>query len=92
MKISININKLQHIENGYVNLDMEDRNIICIVGKNGVGKTSIIKSMYLTKDIGIFKENKSLSIGKETNISISILKDGKEFESLNYFYDNEKSI
>ena len=51
MKMFININKLQHIENGIIKLDMTDRNIICIVGKNGVGKTSIIKSMYLTQDI-----------------------------------------
>ncbi|MDG6474709.1 AAA family ATPase [Glaesserella parasuis] len=88
MKISININKLQHIENGTINLDMEDRNIICIVGKNGVGKTSIIKSMYLTQDIAVFQENKSLSIYKDTNISISIHKDGEEEpECLNYYYD-----
>ena len=87
MKISININKLQHIENGNINLDMNDKNIICITGKNGVGKTSIIKSIYLTQQIDIFKENSSLSISKGTNVSILIHKDGKEFESLNYYYD-----
>lgn len=88
MKMFININKLQHIENGIIKLDMTDRNIICIVGKNGVGKTSIVKSMYLTQDIDIFKENKSLSIDKDTTISISIHKNGSEFECLNYYYDN----
>ena len=87
MKISININKLQHIENGNINLDMNDKNIICITGKNGVGKTSIIKSIYLTQQIDIFKENSSLSISKDTNVSILIHKDGKEFESLIYYYD-----
>ena len=66
---------------------MSDRNIICITGKNGVGKTSIIKSIYLTQQIDIFKENRSLSITKDTSVSIFIHKDGKEFESLNYYYD-----
>lgn len=89
MKISININKLQHIENGNINLDMEDKNIICITGKNGVGKTSIIKSIYLTKNLNVFEENKYLSIDKDTNILISIHKDGNEFERLHYYYNNQ---
>lgn len=89
MKISININKLQHIENGNINLDMEEKNIICIVGKNGVGKTSIIKSIYLTKNLDVFKDNKDLSISKDTNVSISIHKDGNEFERLDYYYDDK---
>lgn len=88
MKISISINQLQHIKNGNIHLDMEDKNIICIVGKNGVGKTSIIKSICLTKNINVFKENTSLSIDKDTNVSISIHKDGNEFESLHYYYND----
>lgn len=92
MKLSININKLQHITNGCIEFDIEDKNLICIAGKNGVGKTSLIKSMYLTKDLNIFKTNNhQMIIEKDTEISISIHKmvNGKDeiFEKLNYNYD-----
>ncbi|MFN7050024.1 AAA family ATPase [Proteus mirabilis] len=43
MFISLNIKSLQHINNVLLDFDFSNRNLICITGRNGIGKTSIVK-------------------------------------------------
>lgn len=97
MKISLNVNNLQHIENCNIKFDLENRNIICITGKNGVGKTCLIKALYLSKDVSIFstgiakndKENKlSPLVSENTNIEVCIEK-GSSVEKVIYYYDHK---
>ncbi|HCK7325946.1 TPA: AAA family ATPase, partial [Proteus mirabilis] len=75
MFISLNIKSLQHINNVLLDFDFSNRNLICITGRNGIGKTSIVKSLCLLKDISVLNKTSSIfSINKETNITISINK------------------
>ncbi|WP_367986542.1 ATP-dependent endonuclease [Vibrio sp. NTOU-M3] len=43
MQININVKNIQHINDFQLELDASQHGLICIVGKNGVGKTTIIK-------------------------------------------------
>ncbi|MCW9689506.1 AAA family ATPase [Proteus terrae] len=49
MFLSLNIKSLQHINNVSIDFDLSNRKLICITGRNGVGKTSIIKALCLPK-------------------------------------------
>ncbi|HGC3016697.1 TPA: hypothetical protein ACP2DN_004785, partial [Escherichia coli] len=73
MKISVNIQKLQHISNVSVFFDFSDYPLICMTSKNGIGKTSIIKSLALLNDAAIISKTSSIfSINEETKIEITI--------------------
>uniref|UniRef100_UPI003314AC2A AAA family ATPase n=1 Tax=Proteus mirabilis TaxID=584 RepID=UPI003314AC2A len=81
MFISLNIKSLQHINNVLLDFDFSNRNLICITGRNGIGKTSIVKSLCLLKDISVLNKTSSIfSIIKEINITILINKN-------NYIYN-----
>ena len=43
MQLNISINNVQHIDEFQIKLDVSQHGLKCIVGKNGVGKTTIIK-------------------------------------------------
>ncbi|WP_071871780.1 ATP-dependent nuclease [Atopomonas hussainii] len=45
MKIEIEISNVQHIKKLKFNLDLSQCKLTCIIGKNGVGKTTLIKSI-----------------------------------------------
>lgn len=44
-RITIEINKVQHIQRLTFSIDISQHRLTCIVGKNGVGKTTLIKAI-----------------------------------------------
>ncbi|EBY5610252.1 ATP-binding protein [Salmonella enterica] len=90
MKISVNIQKLQHISNVSVFFDFSDYPLICMTSKNGIGKTSIIKSLALLNDAAIISKTSSIfSINEETKIEITIDEQKFTFESYNNELDTK---
>ncbi|XPD81898.1 hypothetical protein ACMHUM_15845 [Proteus mirabilis] len=93
MFISLNIKSLQHINNVLLDFDFSNRNLICITGQNGIGKTSIVKSLCLLKDISVLNKTSSIfSINKETNITISINKNNYHYYCNNGEIDSKDII
>lgn len=45
MRLSITLRNVQHISSGSISLDLSRNGLFCVVGKNGVGKTTIIKAL-----------------------------------------------
>lgn len=78
MIISASIKALQNINYFNFEIDLSSHNLACITGRNGVGKTAIIKSIGLLYDVGLLGKTSSIySISEETKIEIKI--DGKSY-------------
>jgi ABC-type cobalamin/Fe3+-siderophores transport system ATPase subunit len=56
MKIKISIDYVQHIKHMEVVLDFEKNNIACIVSKNGIGKTTLLKSLSFLYNPSVLKK------------------------------------
>lgn len=81
---SITIENVKFISSLTVNFTFTDDNIIVITGKNGVGKTSLIKSFRLMADPFIFTKSSGLNAIKENScISLSI----NGYPKLSYKYN-----
>ena len=71
MNIEVNIKNLQHINEMNVELDFQNNNIICIVSNNGVGKTTLLKSLGMLYNSSVIQRTSSSAISFE-NTEISI--------------------
>lgn len=56
MLIHIELNNVQHINNLCIELNLNRNGLMCIVGKNGVGKTTLIKSIRNLKIADTFSK------------------------------------
>lgn len=56
MRIHIELNNIQHINNLCIELDLDRNGLMCIVGKNGIGKTTLIKSIRNLKIADTFSK------------------------------------
>ncbi|HEI3617287.1 TPA: AAA family ATPase, partial [Escherichia coli] len=65
MQIKINVQHIQHVKNMDVLLDLEKYNIACIVSKNGVGKTTLLKSLSMLHKPSIIKQTSPTGILNE---------------------------
>ncbi|PKG38453.1 AAA family ATPase [Psychromonas sp. Urea-02u-13] len=73
MKIHIQIHNVQHIKELKFSADLSDSKLICIVGKNGVGKTTLIRSIKNIQSTDTFQKTASPYIFNENSqISYSI--------------------
>ncbi|MGA7509897.1 MAG: ATP-binding protein, partial [Erwinia billingiae] len=54
MKLELSINKIQHLSNLNVTFDFNESKIYCIVSHNGIGKTTLIKSIGILFQPTIF--------------------------------------
>lgn len=82
MQIKINVQNIQHVKNMDVSLDLENYNIACIVSKNGVGKTTLLKSLSMLHRPSIIKQTSPIGI-LNTNSKINIELHGNTY---NFFY------
>ncbi|WP_422527066.1 AAA family ATPase [Serratia fonticola] len=84
MKINVKIKNLQHISEVSVNFDFSNDPLICMTSKNGIGKTSIIKSLALLNDTAIISKTSSgFSISEETKIEVMLDTEVFTFECRN---------
>lgn len=83
MKLRIEINNVQHIQNLQIEIDLEKNGLTCIVGKNGIGKTTLIKSIRNLKIADTFAKMAQPGILKNT----SSVKYTYGEESYNFTYD-----
>ncbi|MBX6954521.1 hypothetical protein EX227_15335 [Providencia rettgeri] len=77
MKFELSINQIQHLTNLNVSFDFSESKIFCIVSHNGIGKTTLIKSMGIlfqptifvkTSNPFIFNENSELLINFDDEV------------------------
>ena len=75
--------KIKNIK-GFSNLDIDfcfpDSSIIVVTGRNGIGKTSIVKSFNLINDPQVFKKSANLNSVKEDSLVGFQLEGFKPFE------------
>ena len=80
MKIKISIDYVQHIKHMEVVLDFEKNNIACIVSKNGIGKTTLLKSLSFLYNPSVLKKTSPYGIlNTGSKITIEYLNDTYNF-------------
>ncbi|HEI6852541.1 TPA: AAA family ATPase [Yersinia enterocolitica] len=84
MNISIKISNIQHVNEMNFSLDLSENKITCIVGRNGIGKTTLIKAIKNLQSADVFSKTSSKYIfNAESEINYII--DGVEIK---YQYNN----
>jgi len=78
MLLSITIKNIQHIESMQLALDLNQNKLTCLAGKNGIGKTTLIKAVQNLKFADTFAQTSPSSIFKETS-SINYQADSVEY-------------
>lgn len=68
MNLSILLRNVQHISEASIDVNLNDNKITCIVGKNGIGKTTIIKAICNLKYSDTFVKTSSSYIFNENSI------------------------
>lgn len=84
MKISFQINDVQHVSSASILIDLVDNKLTCVVGKNGAGKTTLIKAIRNLCSADTFSKTSSASIFRESS-SVTYKADGVEFK---FVYDD----
>jgi len=81
MRFSIRIQHVQHIVDMSIDLDMNDNKLTCIVGKNGVGKTTLIKAFRNLSNADTFIRTSGSGIfSAESRICYDVGESHVEFE------------
>ncbi|MBV4520216.1 ATP-binding protein [Pseudomonas sp. SWRI74] len=84
MKISLQINNVQHISTASFLIDVKDNKLTCVVGKNGAGKTTLIKAIRNLCSADTFAKTSSDNIFRESS-KVTYLADDVEFK---FVYDD----
>ncbi|QYM96276.1 ATP-binding protein [Dickeya ananatis] len=73
MNLNIKIENIQHIVSMEVKIDLQNYNMACIVSKNGVGKTTLLKAFSMLYRPSIIKQTCPTGIiSEDSKIEISI--------------------
>ena len=62
MLLAIDIEQIQHIKSMKLSIDLNDNKLTCLVGKNGVGKTTLIKALQNLQFADTFTQTSPASI------------------------------
>ncbi|MCH8530731.1 MAG: AAA family ATPase [Saccharospirillum sp.] len=87
--VKIEINNIKGFTKLAVDFTFSSSNIIVVTGKNGVGKTSLVKSFNLISDPQIFQKTAGLNTIRH-NSSISIEIDG--FPAFKFSYNESLNV
>ena len=79
MNFQITIKNVQHIEELNYSVDLSENKLRCIVGKNGVGKTTLIKAINNLQSTDTYQKTASPYIFS-TNSQIIYHFDGRDYE------------
>lgn len=96
-KFKIILKNIQHINSLEYEIDLSKNSLVCLVGKNGIGKTTFIKSVHNFKETNTLDKVSRLNIiGENSKIVYTV--NGEEYEFLpdninnRYILDCYKSI
>lgn len=79
MNLSIKINNIQHIKSMSIDLCLDDHKLTCLAGKNGIGKTTLIKAVQNLKFADTFAQTSPSSIFRNDS-SITYWADATEYQ------------
>lgn len=65
MLLSVELKNIQHIKNMIFSLDLSQNKLTCLVGKNGIGKTTLIKSILNFRSADTFSKTTSPGVFKD---------------------------
>jgi len=80
MKISIEIESIQHVSMLKFDIDLTLNKLTCLVGKNGIGKTTLIKAIQNLRFADTFAQTSQPGIFS----SASLIK--YQVDAANYFF------
>jgi len=85
----VTLKNIKSITNLSVEFVFTDSNLLVVTGKNGLGKTSVVKAFHLLKEPQIFEKSAGLNaVSKNSEIIFTI--DG--FEPFNFNANNSKMV
>lgn len=71
--LELEIRNIQHIKSMAININLDDKKLICLVGRNGVGKTTLVKAFQNLQFADTFTQTSPASIfSPESAISYKI--------------------
>ncbi|ROR10141.1 AAA family ATPase [Erwinia sp. JUb26] len=88
MKINIEISKIQHVEHMSFAIDLSENKLTCIVGKNGTGKTTLIKAIKNLQSADTFIKTSSRYIFNSESRIVYNIND----EDIIYAYDDKLKV
>lgn len=78
MKLSISIKNIQHISSLFLELDLGENKLTCLAGRNGIGKTTLVKAVQNLKFADTFAQTSPASIFRDDS-SILYRVNGAEY-------------
>lgn len=81
MQLTFEIKSIQHVESAELKINLSEHRLFCIVGKNGVGKTTLIKAIKNLVLADTFKKTSADTIfRKASTITYKVGEDSYTFE------------
>ncbi|WP_219094484.1 AAA family ATPase [Pseudomonas sp. UMAB-40] len=77
MKLEVQILNIQHIKRMVVDLDLDSCKLTCVVGRNGVGKTTLVKAMQNLQFADTFAQTSPASIFNEQSSLVYLTEDAE---------------